>query len=545
MNFAIIFIPGLKGSKLYSVNLKKNIWPPSIGALVRNLYFPLCRSESNLLRELLDMNNNVIPNGLVEQIGHIDIYKTLIKLLRSSYGEHFLTFSYDWRQSIHDISLKLKQFVIENVKNNTNVYLIGHSFGGLVARYMLENKSIFSNLQANFKFLLLIALGTPHNGSLAAVSALLGLSSTSVTNQTETELLSCAFNSVYELIPFAKLNDYLKVVYKKYDHDDDDKKYVLNLKGKNDLFLFKLITEKFKSNFPHLKWKKVERACKTIGLLNYQRKPVNCKYMFLNANGGMSLEYIELNLTDPLQSQLFYSINTGDGVVGIMTPTKLQSKSDLEYKISVHADMCTQSHVLDIIAREINCQISNNVALEGKNNQSCSSASIATTPANYPLINQGGNVLDKQQDFQWTTHSRTSMTTLVKCENKFRPVFRKYFGVILENRKSKFLHVELTRYNSINNEEMLLQIRLLDAQEIYSYVEIKQLNGQIKLHNSKVYPLIYSGNPITYFQMSTSISPYIILLFLTLIDCHKRLIRIIQNSPGTDSIIVPKEDNAK
>lgn len=70
-SYSIIFIPGLKGSKLYNTKSKTDIWPPSILTLLINNYVTsaLCKLDIN---NLLDMNN-VIPNGLVEKVGHRDI----------------------------------------------------------------------------------------------------------------------------------------------------------------------------------------------------------------------------------------------------------------------------------------------------------------------------------------------------------------------------------------------------------------------------------------------------------------------------------------
>lgn len=102
-------------------------------------------------------------------------YEGIIKTLESAGyisspsdpKQNLFIFNYDWRKSLEETALDLKNYLNNVVfpKNpNTTVYLVGHSLGGLVGRTYLQ---MFDNYQVEQ----LITLGTPHSGAIQAYKA--------------------------------------------------------------------------------------------------------------------------------------------------------------------------------------------------------------------------------------------------------------------------------------------------------------------------------------------------------------------------------------
>lgn len=98
----------------------------------------------------------------------VNNYDGLIELLKNNGLEEnkdFFVWNYDWRKSMSDIENKFNDFVnSKNLDNDDEVYLIGHSLGGVVARLWSQ-----TNLD-KFTIKEVIALGSPHLGSLNSYS---------------------------------------------------------------------------------------------------------------------------------------------------------------------------------------------------------------------------------------------------------------------------------------------------------------------------------------------------------------------------------------
>lgn len=68
-------------------------------------------------------------------------------------------FPYDWRRPISENGAKLEQFINGIAAANERINVVGHSMGGLVARWYLEHTKFSNKIDA------LLTVGTPHNGS--------------------------------------------------------------------------------------------------------------------------------------------------------------------------------------------------------------------------------------------------------------------------------------------------------------------------------------------------------------------------------------------
>ncbi|PTL82182.1 CHAT domain-containing protein [Vitiosangium sp. GDMCC 1.1324] len=183
----VVLLPGLLGSVLVDRN-GKEIWGLSGGALLRALTSLGGSVESLALKsdsggELADDGvraSKVLPDtqllpGFWKVDGYTQVARTLESRLGLIPGANFFTFPYDWRR---DIRITAKRLASEaegwlyqwRTKNGgtpeSRLILVGHSMGGIVARYFLECLGGWKNTRA------LITFGTPHRGSFMALQAL-------------------------------------------------------------------------------------------------------------------------------------------------------------------------------------------------------------------------------------------------------------------------------------------------------------------------------------------------------------------------------------
>jgi len=77
----------------------------------------------------------------------------------------FSIWNYDWRKPISDIVLDFEEYVEGNTETEDEVYAIGHSLGGLVARMWYQKNSNDERIGK------VISVGSPHMGSVKAYEA--------------------------------------------------------------------------------------------------------------------------------------------------------------------------------------------------------------------------------------------------------------------------------------------------------------------------------------------------------------------------------------
>jgi pimeloyl-ACP methyl ester carboxylesterase len=182
----VVLLPGITGSVLQKDG--KDLWAPSAGAVLRGLV-SLGRSLHQL--EVVDddwraddLGDGVRPTGLVRAahlvpgLWKIDVYdglqRFLVDGLGLTEGENLFAFPYDWRRDNRASALRLQREAHGWLRNwrkrsgadDAKLVLVGHSMGGLVARYFVEALGGWTDTRA------VITYGTPFYGSLNAVDFL-------------------------------------------------------------------------------------------------------------------------------------------------------------------------------------------------------------------------------------------------------------------------------------------------------------------------------------------------------------------------------------
>lgn len=172
----IIIVHGFLGANLVDKKTGKNIWGKFVGAnaftvsneRMRALAIPMKRGTP-----LTKLNDDVDPDGVLDTVTvkimgmtfKENAYQNLINILASggfqpegqplgpgkNYNTLFM-FAYDWRRDLQWNAVKLHEFIMKKRKYIQNQYkimygkadydvqfdLMGHSMGGLVARYYLR-----------------------------------------------------------------------------------------------------------------------------------------------------------------------------------------------------------------------------------------------------------------------------------------------------------------------------------------------------------------------------------------------------------------------
>ena len=215
MGDVIVLLPGITGSVLQRDG--KDVWAPTPRAVLGSLW-----SLGRSLKELElsadpvdadDLGDGVVATRLVPDVHlvpglwAIDGYSAISATIRGAFdvvpGRTFLEFPYDWRRDNRVSARKLAAAALpalrEQRKSNPDakLVLIGHSMGGLVARYFLECLDGWKDTR------LLITFGTPYRGSLNALDFLANGFRKKVGPFTVADLsrLMRSFTSVYQLLP--------------------------------------------------------------------------------------------------------------------------------------------------------------------------------------------------------------------------------------------------------------------------------------------------------------------------------------------------------
>ncbi|MGA8171695.1 MAG: hypothetical protein WB816_12815 [Methylocystis sp.] len=211
-----ILIPGIMGSELYVDG--KPVWSPRISAIfdgLTSLGDNLSRLEiSGDSADDESLNDGVTVGGLIPDIhiipgfkkidGYSGIGKRLVAEFRLRPGKNYFEFAYDWRRDNRATAKRLRKEASQWLKawretgpsgDKARLILVGHSMGGLVARYFLEALGGWEDARA------FITFGTPYRGSVKALDYVSnGYLKNHESLAKVTELVR-SFTSTYQLMP--------------------------------------------------------------------------------------------------------------------------------------------------------------------------------------------------------------------------------------------------------------------------------------------------------------------------------------------------------
>jgi hypothetical protein len=213
----VVLLPGITGSVLARDG--RDIWAFSGGAVARAL-FTLGGSIRRLeLTEdppdVDDLGDGVTATRLISDVhlfpglwridGYSKIATTVQRAFQLIPGQNYFELPYDWRRDNRVAARKLARQSHDWLRDwrersgnaDAKLILIGHSMGGLVARYFLECLDGWRDTR------LLLTFGTPYRGSLNALRFLnegfrKRLGPVTVANLSD---LMRSFTSVYQLLP--------------------------------------------------------------------------------------------------------------------------------------------------------------------------------------------------------------------------------------------------------------------------------------------------------------------------------------------------------
>ncbi len=175
----VILLPGITGSVLAN-KTGKEVWAPSGGAIwraitsfghsIEGLELAGDDVDDGVTAPRLIPDATIVP-GLVKIDGYTRIERYLVEQLGLEAGRNYFPFPYDWRRDNRVIARRLEASAMGWLKawressgnDDAKLVLIGHSMGGLIARYFVECLGGWKSTRT------LMTLATPHRGSLNAV----------------------------------------------------------------------------------------------------------------------------------------------------------------------------------------------------------------------------------------------------------------------------------------------------------------------------------------------------------------------------------------
>jgi pimeloyl-ACP methyl ester carboxylesterase len=211
----VVLLPGILGSVLQRDG--KDVWAPTPSGALRALW-TLGRSLRDLRLDRDPVDRDDLADGVVATrlmpdvhiipgLWGIDGYSAISAMITSTFGvvpgRTFLEFAYDWRRDNRVAARQLASVALPALHGQRRTFpdakliLIGHSMGGLVARYFLECMDGWKDTRA------LITFGTPYRGSLNALNFLANgfVKKVGPFKMVDLSELLRSLTSVYQLLP--------------------------------------------------------------------------------------------------------------------------------------------------------------------------------------------------------------------------------------------------------------------------------------------------------------------------------------------------------
>ncbi|EGV63193.1 hypothetical protein PSN45_004528 [Yamadazyma tenuis] len=141
----IVILGGYRGSILRDAQTHKRVWIPlKAGFNLRKINLLLGPS----LEDEVNASKYIIPDGVLKNIGPIDLCKSFIKRLSNNPNTRVKEFGYDWRLSGEFVSQQLEAF-LQKIYDDTGepTLVICHSMGGLIThRTLHKNPKLFRSI---------------------------------------------------------------------------------------------------------------------------------------------------------------------------------------------------------------------------------------------------------------------------------------------------------------------------------------------------------------------------------------------------------------
>ncbi len=200
MGNPVVVIPGYLGSRLADSVHGNLIWLDVHGLL---------NPEITLEALRLDVGDpdRVVAVGILDEVTVLPpfwdpgVYNALTAFLRGNLHLQVFEFYYDWRKSVEAAADRLNDQILRWLHETgaSQVDLVAHSFGGLVARACLT-KYPASRVAR------LITLGTPHKGAVDALQSVTQGSRLLTFPAAKVKQVSRTFPAVYDMLPCAAMD---------------------------------------------------------------------------------------------------------------------------------------------------------------------------------------------------------------------------------------------------------------------------------------------------------------------------------------------------
>ena len=213
----VVFVPGLMGSQLLRpdgsvawLNLGNTLGHHDL-SLPRKL--PIGASRDELVPGFLIGTDSALPRafGFTEYADLLDLFDGAGYEPGSGPGLRYAVYTYDWRRDLVEaargLSLRLEGLARESGNPGARFHLVGHSMGGLVARWYLRYGGAEPNQQAPVKWAgarriaSVLLTATPNAGSIPALGAILGGERVGWSHTTLAATVVSRMPSVYQLLP--------------------------------------------------------------------------------------------------------------------------------------------------------------------------------------------------------------------------------------------------------------------------------------------------------------------------------------------------------
>jgi pimeloyl-ACP methyl ester carboxylesterase len=212
MRDVVVCIPGITGSVLRKDG--RDVWNISGGALISALT-TFGRSITDLKLEqdppdVDDLGDGITAPEVIRDVHllpgfwKIDGYTKMLRYIEETFdvrrGENLFEFPYDWRRDNRVAARRLQRQAGEwltkwrasSGADDAKLVLVGHSMGGLIARYFLECLDGWRNTRT------LVSFGTPFRGSVNALDTLVNGKKIKFFDLTD---VARSFTAIHQLLP--------------------------------------------------------------------------------------------------------------------------------------------------------------------------------------------------------------------------------------------------------------------------------------------------------------------------------------------------------